>query len=556
MSPSDTGVPDFNAYAVLEKYESLRKLVQTPAARAPAQVFADWEDLRRVIAGWKARIQLQARQDSSDEAAIANSRVVAEVSPVFEAYDADLKAFFLAAENRPRMQRIVGDTTLGRWEADVTAFSPAIQSELTLEASLTDEYFQRLGGIRASVRGREFSLARLASFTEHKDRLLRREASEASWDAVNACSGALDSLFDELVRCRASMAKKLGYDDYVGLAYKRLGRLDYGPHEVAVFREEIAESIVPLAAQFARQQAQELGIDELMPWDEAIHDASPPEAPTTADELMAALRSAAAAIHPTFADFLNIITQAHLTDLSERPGKASGAFCTFFPDIGMPFVFTSYAGTFRSIRSVIHELGHAFQNYRSRHHASLEQIIPTAEIGEVHSMALELLVCPLYGALVKSDWERCLKYEVRYLVAMLPYIAAIDHFQELVYCAPTATPADRREMWLQMENRYLRGRRFGGISALKAGGRWHRQRHVYAAPFLYIEYALAICCSLQLWIESTDDRGAAMEKWIQLCSLGGTLSFKALLNEVSLRSPFRLGALAEVVSKASEIASH
>lgn len=100
MKHIETGVADFDLNSVLVEYEELR-------------------------------IQLRVRQDSSDGAAIANSRVVAEVSPVLETHDAAIKKFLLAVDNRSQMERVVGNATIRRWESDVMAFTPAIQDELT-----------------------------------------------------------------------------------------------------------------------------------------------------------------------------------------------------------------------------------------------------------------------------------------------------------------------------------------------------------------------------------------------------------------------------------------
>ena len=492
------------------------------------------------------------RQDAFDEAAAADGRSVAEALPLYEAHDAALKAYLLAPERHRAIQDVVGAATLARWEADVTAFAPAIQSDLTFEEQLTNEYFQLIGTMKAELHGREYSLAGLALFAEDGDRSLRREACQAGWNALSKNSTKLDSLFDDLVGCRTTMARKLGHENYLPPAYKRLGRSDYGPVQVARFRDEIAESIVPRAHTFAREQAGALGVNELMPWDEALRDRLPaPRAPATLDELTVSLRSAAAAIHHAFADFVRQMTDGGLMDLAHRPGKAAGAFCAFLPDVAMPFVFANYTGASRNVGSVVHELGHAFQNYQSRHYPALEQIVPTSEIGEIHSMALELLARPVYENIFNGDSDRYRSHHLQYLIEMLPYIAAIDHFQELVYTAPTATPLERSEMWLEMEKRYLPWRRAGGIPALERGARWQRQRHVYAAPFYYIDYGLAICCALQLWLESLTDRNAAIEKWLSLCSLGGTLGFEALLERVSLSSPFNPGTITAIVSAAA-----
>ncbi len=541
----------FSIASVSAEYAALRTLILADEGSHPVEVFERWESLRRSVAAWKSRIHLRMRQDAFDEAAAADGRSVAETLPLCEAHDAALKAYLLAPERRRAIQDLVGAATLGRWEAAVTTFAPAIQNDLTLEERLTNEYFQLIGTIKAALRGREYSLAGLALFAEDGDRALRREACLAGWNGLSQNSTKLDSLFDDLVRCRTSMARKLGYENYMLLAYKRLGRSDYGPVQVARLRDEIVESIVPRAETFAREQAGALGVNELMPWDEALRDRLPaPRAPATLDGLTLSLRSSAAAIHPAFADFVRQMIEGGLMDLAHRPGKAAGAFCAFLPDVAMPFVFANYTGGSRNVGSVVHELGHAFQNYQSRHYPALEQIIPTSEIGEIHSMALELLAGPVYGHIFNGDSDRYRSHHLQYLIEMLPYIAAIDHFQELVYTAPTATPLERSEMWLEMEKRYLPWRRAGGIPVLERGARWQRQRHVYAAPFYYIDYGLAICCALQLWLESLTDRGAAIEKWLSLCSLGGTLGFETLLQRVSLSSPLNPGTITAIVSEA------
>jgi M3 family oligoendopeptidase len=544
-------VAAFEAASVSAEYADLRNLIASHAGDRPIEVFKQWENLRRSVAAWRARVHLEMRQDAFNEVAAANGRSVAEALPLYEAHDAALKSFFLAPERRLSIPGVVGAATLARWEADAMAFAPIIQDDLRLEATLTNEYFQLIGKMKTALRGREYTLTGLAVFAEDGDRSLRRDACFAGWNAVGECSATLDALFDDLVRCRTSMARKLGDASYIPLAYKRLGRADYGPVQVALFRDEIAESIVPLAETFARDQVGALGIGALMPWDEGLQDRLPmPRPPATSQELVRSLRSAAAAVHPTFEEFLLRMIYGGTMDLSDRPGKAGGAFCTFLSDQAMPFVFANYTGSARNVGSIVHELGHAFQNYQSRHHPALEQIIPTSEIGEIHSIALELLARPVYEKLFKGDSQRYLSHQLRSLIGMLPYIAAIDHFQELVYREPTATSLDRCEMWLGIERRYLPWRGTGGIAALEKGARRQRQRHVYAFPFYYIDYGLAICCALQLWLQSLNDRNAAIEQWLSLCSLGGTLGFEALLEQVAISSPFKPGTLTRVVAEA------
>jgi oligoendopeptidase F len=64
-----------------------------------------------------------------------------------------------------------------------------------------------------------------------------------------------DELYDKLVKVRTRIAHKLGYKNFVELAYNRMSRTDYNPAMVAVFREQILKHAAPLAANCAKDSA-------------------------------------------------------------------------------------------------------------------------------------------------------------------------------------------------------------------------------------------------------------------------------------------------------------
>ncbi|MEZ4509153.1 MAG: hypothetical protein R2881_05780 [Eubacteriales bacterium] len=64
------------------------------------------------------------------------------------------------------------------------------------------------------------------------------------------------------------MAKKLGLPDYTTLGYLNMHRSDYGPAEVARFREQVRTVIVPAVAKLREEQAKRLGVDKLKYYDE------------------------------------------------------------------------------------------------------------------------------------------------------------------------------------------------------------------------------------------------------------------------------------------------
>ena len=213
-------------------------------------------------------------------------------------------------------------------------------------------------------------------------------------------------------------------------------------------------------------------------------------------------------------------------------------------------------GASRDVISVLHEFGHAFQDYQSRDKRVLEYLMPTSEAGKIHAMALEYLMFPQYERFFGRDASRCRSNHLRSMLGMLPYVAAIDHFQELVYEMPTAMVTERAGLWRSLERRYLPWRQSGGVPYLASGRAWQRQRHVYAFPFYYIDYGLAMCCALEIWAHSVGDNEQAVRSYLELCALGGELPFRQLLKAAHLRSPFEPGTLLEVARQAETALLH
>jgi M3 family oligoendopeptidase len=535
-------------------YDALRAQLDRVAADDDALAFfADWEAGRRAFASWKSLVELRFHQNTRDAQACADAGVLNELNVLAEERDAEIKAQLLKSAHRPALERALGAYLFRRWENDLASFDEALADDLIADAELVDEYTALLGGARVVFRGESLPLAAMAQFAEHEERAVRRSASEATWRFFGENAARLDDLFDRLVRRRAAMADKLGLQTYTELAYRRMGRTDYDASDVARFRAEIRSEIVPLAQEIAARQVDALGISVLMPWDEQIFDAGGRlRAPASVDAMLASLREAFTKLHPELGAFVDMMAGNGLMDLATRDGKAGGAFCTTFPSLGLPYVFASVTGTSRDVATVVHEMGHAFQDHSSRHKPALEYLMPTAEAGEIHSMSLEFLTFPHYDVFLGDDAGRFRAQHLATQLLMLPYIAAVDEFQELVYASPSASVAERRAIWQRLERTYLPWRNTGDIPHLVAGGLWQRQRHIYASPFYYIDYGLAMCCALQLWSRSLADHAGAIEAYVKLCERGGELPFLSLVKSAGLSSPFEPGALADVAALARE----
>lgn len=547
------GAPDFERTRAL--YDELgARLNDTQSLAEALDVFTRWDAARREFLSWSALSDLQFQQDTGNAAYKAANDLLNELRPKIEGLDVALKRKFLASPLRSRLESELGAYVFARWETEVTAYDPVVEPFAVKEAKLQDEYTELLAQAAFDFRGERLNLPQMSKFSEHPDRELRREAAAAKWAFFAQHREQLDRIYDALVHVRTQTAQELDYHNFIELGYRRLTRTDYGPAQVAGYREEIVREIVPLAQRIVEQQARTLGLERVMIWDENVFERTgSPKPPQEYDRMLSAAREAFNGLGPEIGGFANLMMERDLLDLRARPGKAGGGFCTSFPTYGVPYVFANFNGTTHDVNVLVHEMGHAFQNYSSRGIAISDYLWPTYEACEVHSMSMEFFAWPQLERFFGADAQRYRLQHLKSSILFLPYGAAVDHFQHFVYEHPGASPSERNAFWKQLEATYLPWRRYEGIEHLERGGYWQMQRHIYLMPFYYIDYTLAMCCALQFWSKSLDDFEGALADYRRLCSRGGELPFQALMRSAGLQSPFEPGVLHGVAQRAAAV---
>jgi M3 family oligoendopeptidase len=249
-------------------------------------------------------------------------------------------------------------------------------------------------------------------------------------------------------------------------------------------------------------------------------------------------------------EFFRFMRKHDLLDLRPRTGKAGGGFCTNFIAWGIPFLFANLNGTKEDVEVFTAEMGHAFQAWKSRHLKPIDYCWPTLEACEIHSMSLQFITWPWMDRFFGEEADRCRWLHLADSLLFIPYAAAVDHFQHLVYENPDASPADRFTMWRDMERTYMPWRDYGDLPHVDRGGLWQAQRHIYLWPFYYLDYALASTCALQFWVRAEENREEALAAYTQLCARGGEAPFHQLVRGAGLISPFEEGCVADVIAKA------
>jgi len=475
------------------------------------------------------------------------------VGPVFQGFSVDFYKELLNSKFKKELEEKYGSQLFKLAEMDIKTFSDEVLEELQEENKLVSQYNKLVASAKIEFKGEIRNLSQMTPFKQDKDRSVRKEASEKSNAFFEEHEKEFDEIYDKLVKVRTKIAEKLGYKNFVELAYLRMSRSEYGPKDVAWYREQVYKHIVPVAVDLRKRQAKRLGIDDFKYYDSPLLFNSGNAVPKgNKDWMVDKARTMYKELSPETNEFFSFMADNELLDLESKKGKQSGGYCTYIPNYRSPFIFANFNGTSGDVDVLTHEAGHAFQVYQSRDFEVPEYGFPTYEACEIHSMSMEFITWPWMN-LFFEDLE--LKYKFSHLadgLLFIPYGVSVDEFQHFVYENPNATPAERKAKWREIEKKYLPTIDYDGNDFMERGGFWFRQGHIFGSPFYYIDYTLAQVCAYQYWVKFNEDRKTAWEDYLRLCKAGGSKPFLELVKVGNIKNPFEPGIMESIIPPIKE----
>lgn len=486
--------------------------------------------------------------DTTDAFYEAEQNFFDENTPLYQGLVTELFEALVNSKFRAELEQKWGKQIFTIADLALVTFKPEIIELLQVENKLVTEYTKLKASAKIIFEGEERNLSQMVPFAESKDRAVRISAQKAITAFYVENEDAFDRIYDDMVKTRHEIALQLGYKNFVDLAYARLNRSDYDSKMVANYRKQVYENVVPVATELRNRQAKRLNLDALKYYDESLEFLTGNATPKGSPEWMIDnARQMYKELSKETHEFFSYMTNHELLDLVTKKGKAGGGYCTFISKYKSPFIFSNFNGTSGDVDVLTHEAGHAFQVYSSRNYELPEYVWPTLEACEIHSMSMEFFAWPWMENFFKEDVE---KYKFSHLAGALlfiPYGVTVDEFQHFVYENPTATPAERKAKWAEIESKYLPHRDYEDNDFLKRGGFWFRQSHIFANPFYYIDYTLAQVCAFEFWHKSRTDKETAWANYHRLCQAGGSKSFLDLLKVAELNNPFENGTIKKIV---------
>lgn len=452
---------------------------------------------------------------------------------------------------RKDLENVYGSYWFKQMELSLKCFDDCIMEDLVNESKLSIQYDKLMASAKIEFDGKINNLAQMRVYTSS----VNRETRIAAFKAVNQFlldnSAEIDDIYDKLVKTRHTIAKKLGYDNYIELGYAKMGRTDYDAEMVSNYRKQVLDCVVPVANNIFMENAKRIGVKDFKYYDTSLMflDGNPTPKGTK-DELVAKALKMYTEMSVETKEFFEFMTEHELLDLESKPGKANGGYCTYIPDYKSPFIFANFNGTSGDVDVLTHEAGHALMAYCSKDTIENPDLLwPTSEACEIHSMSMEFFAYPWMEDFFKEDTKKYKVYHMSGAITFIPYGVCVDHFQHLVYANPEATPAERRKMWSELEKMYTPWRDMEGLEAYEQGMLWFQQGHIFSSPFYYIDYTLAQVCALEFYLDSLENKEDAFNRYLKLCKLGGSKSFLELIAEVGINNPFIDGSIKKIIDK-------
>ena len=539
--------PDMEALAAATT-QTLEAMKAAPNAAGQIAAYDAYEKKMQTAGTMQQIAYIRHTINTKDEFYNAENDYMDEIGPKLQELTHRVNTALLESPYRAELEQHYGALMFKNLEIAARSFSPAIVELMQEENKLVSEYQNLYASATVEFDGKTMPLPLLGPYKQDPDRAVRKAAYEADAKFFDSHREELDTLYDKLVKVRDAQAKKMGLPNYIPLGYDRMGRNCYTAKDVAAFRDQIAEDMVPIVAKVKEAQRRRIGVEKLAFYDEPISFADGNAVPEgTPDEILAAGKKMYQELSPETAEFIDFMFENELFDVLSRDGKAPGGYCTEIADYKSPFIFSNFNATAGDVDVLTHEAGHAFEAYRA-FKQELPSLLhsPTIEACECHSMSMEFLTAPWHHLFFGKQTD---KYELGHCedaLVFIPYGCMVDEFQHKVYENPGMTPEQRNELWLSLEKKYRPWIDFDNLPFYSRGGGWQRQLHIYEVPLYYIDYCMAQTVAFQFWNLSRENYAEAWKRYMTFVDKAGTATFAELVESAGLKVPYHAGCIKEI----------
>ena len=475
-----------------------------------------------------------------------------EAMPYMQAFSMSL----LSSPFKADIDKTYGEQFLKNVKLGVDSFSEKNIALMQEEAELCNRYQKLAASCKIDFDGEEQNLGGILKYFSDPDREVRKDAAKKYAQFFEKNDKELGEIFDKLVKIRHQMGLNMGFKNFIPLGYMQQGRMDYNEKDVAAFRQQVLEEIVPFCEKLYKAQAKRIGVEKVRFYDESLIFLGGNAVPIgDGNYLVEQAQKMYHDMSKETAEFIDFMIEHQLMDLENKPNKAQTGYMTSLPDYKAPFVYSCFNGTTADVDVLTHEMGHAFAGYMAMRTQPLQaQWGEPTDIAEIHSMSMEQFAYP-YAELFFGDKAEQYRFQhLQEAITFVPFGVAVDEFQHIVYEKPELTPDERTAVWHELEKKYMPWRDYGEDNEFFGrGGWWYHKLHIYHYPFYYINYTLTTMGAMEFKKKLAQDKASCWKDYMTICKLGGSLGYLDTLKAANLAVPFEKGGVKRAVSYAIDI---
>ena len=253
--------------------------------------------------------------------------------------------------------------------------------------------------VEVDYKGEKTTLSAIRGMAESDDREIRKSAFEAELACYKKIKDPIAFALNSIKAQVNTEAELRGYENPLDmtLTHSRMKK------ETLDAMLEAMREYMPKFRQYLRHKAKLLGFDNGLPWYELYTPMGKAGSKTfTAEEAHAYLVEHFESFAPDMAEMVDEAFKNDWIDFYPRAGKVGGAFCSNLPFLKQSRVLTNFSGSFGSVVTLAHELGHAYHGMMIQDHRPLNTGY-TMPVAETASNFNELII--VNDAIAKSEGE-------------------------------------------------------------------------------------------------------------------------------------------------------
>lgn len=226
--------------------------------------------------------------------------------------------------------------------------------------------------VKVAYDGGEKTLSEIRNLAYSPDGEVRKAAYEAELAAYEKIQDSVAFALNHIKNQVTMISGKRGYESPLVMTLKQ-ARMERRTLDAMM---EAIREYLPVFRKYLRKKGQMLGYENGLPWYELFAPLGKADTTYTLEEAKKYLLDTFSQFTPDMADMMREAFEQEWIDFYPRKGKEGGAFCAGIACLKESRILTNYDGYFGSIRTLAHELGHAFHNRQIQNERPLNQDYP------------------------------------------------------------------------------------------------------------------------------------------------------------------------------------